>query len=1165
MGVVYIGYTTVRCTLGGRTIAPYQLVGGQSYTNPTSQNKTSVTLTAGADDPQTGTLLTQGSAGAWDRWISLNTGWKLYSGLLTDKTITVLPDPATANPGYITGISFVANFTQTINPAKTWSPASKNIIVHLLGDDPNLPEESGSDSSNFVSNGTDWNTFKNSAFTQLQVASGGLTRDWAAAYTSGAYLLNVSSATFSVVPIAGSGTVLAQKVYAWKLERDGVIGTTSLGSDKSVTIADFEEGDVVHLYLTTATSRNQRIKYDGFDVAGHVPANLKVYADGAATEYDVGSVWTASNPVDPYTVFLSPVAWKKQEMGVERSAIIDVGETIAEIRPLTNQDGTGTSVTTHIAESSIKNVLFKETIVDPGVDNLTVNIVIDAEPEVATNLSVSIEAYQLTKLLGTLTATGTIDYYVGAVPIDLIARVAYGGAYASDFTLRMKPTVVYPDVDVIGTDTARLEASVGTREITFYLTQFVDIGVLTEVSIHKKRDTSMSIPVATSTGPTTTSSVGNISVEMTSGQSAGSPIFVTCVAASGYSVQALYVVDPLDETIEFAYVPITEGRTPIYLNVPRDRVVDDGGIANIKVVLVVVADVIATPIVTYVTAGDNGKFMATLTNGTYGDFRVGDLITLNVSPVGALTGLAIGSPYFNGVEMTPIRTGVSVTLMATLSPVVTVGINPNIFKIPVYATFTPSTNPESEAAAIVRTEWRVDGVVVDNKLTITDTSKSPAVTTTYYRIGMTYTVATLLTSGGYTVISAQINLRLLEAGTAAYYEIAGLAPVVSSLTERTFSGILQGETQCIATFASGAASPYFSVAAFDYGSNKYIITGERPGVTTVAVLPAVFSDNQIDDEGVVGAWSWPGSGTPGSEYKDAAFLVRSEETPDPCLLLPQLTIRVSYTKGATLERWNAVTSQWVPYIQTGVTLASAFTYFRVCIGTPPTNLVSVKFKTAENTSGVAVPGGIVSVTSGTTYDTTFTIPTVRQLMSRVVMYAQFTPTTPQYIVKGWFVSTQDDVLGEPVYEFRASGAALSVVVPDTGLTLKPLVAIRESWKSSVKRLNASTTATDVGFWVSKLFRSQTPWRPLTAHVIVRPNIPVELGIIKDGKDAPTSLVDSDPAATVFIRVTSDAMRRLPPGQIQKSRFMRYMLSISAAGEISSVAIGSGATTMKGGH
>jgi hypothetical protein len=101
--------------------------------------------------------------------------------------------------------------------------------------------------------------------------------------------------------------------------------------------------------------------------------------------------------------------------------------------------------------------------------------------------------------------------------------------------------------------------------------------------------------------------------------------------------------------------------------------------------------------------------------------------------------------------------------------------------------------------------------------------------------------------------------------------------------------------------------------------------------------------------------------------------------------------------------------------------------------------------------------------------------------------------------------------------------------------------------------------------VSKLFRAQYPWKPLTAIVVARPtNTPVTLAVIKDGGDAPEQLDTGNPG-TVSITVTNDVMRRLPPGLIQKSRFVRYMVMATGQTSISSVAIGAGAETMKGGH
>ena len=142
---------------------------------------------------------------------------------------------------------------------------------------------------------------------------------------------------------------------------------------------------------------------------------------------------------------------------------------------------------------------------------------------------------------------------------------------------------------------------------------------------------------------------------------------------------------------------------------------------------------------------------------------------------------------------------------------------------------------------------------------------------------------------------------------------------------------------------------------------------------------------------------------------------------------------------------------------------------------------------------------------------------------------------------------------------------MSIGVPDTGLTLKPQVEIRQVAPLNVMVLNADPNLTDEGMWVSKLFRAQYPWKPLTANVVVRPSdAPVTLGVLKDGGDAPEEL-DTESPGTVAITVTGDGMRRLPPGQIQKTRFVRYMVSVSGVASVASVAIGSGAETMKGGH
>jgi len=128
------------------------------------------------------------------------------------------------------------------------------------------------------------------------------------------------------------------------------------------------------------------------------------------------------------------------------------------------------------------------------------------------------------------------------------------------------------------------------------------------------------------------------------------------------------------------------------------------------------------------------------------------------------------------------------------------------------------------------------------------------------------------------------------------------------------------------------------------------------------------------------------------------------------------------------------------------------------------------------------------------------------------------------------------------------------------------VAARQFATSTVMVMNADPNRTDEGMWVSKLFRAQFPWKPLTANVVARPgHSPVTLAVMKDGDGAAPTDIHPENSGTVTISVTGDGMRRLPPGQIQKTRFVRYMVVVSGEESISSVAIGSGAETMKGGH
>jgi hypothetical protein len=953
-----------------------------------------------------------------------------------DKSITF------TTVGYTAAI--IATFSKTDNPSQIWSPSQSNIVIHMLGDDPTGTENPGTDSTFFVTNSTQWNTFKSKAFTNLKVTST-LTRDWTTAYNSGAYLLNVASATFSITPVIGSGEILAQKVYAWKLERGGVIGA-SLGSENTVTLTGFTTTDVIHVYLTTATSPNPRIKYDGFDTTSGsiVPADQAVYADSDTTEWPVGKVWNAFSLVDSFTVFLSPKEWAAQSIGIARSVILDQGETREEEIVLTGDAGAGLYVTTGPGAYSVKNVKFKQIEVDPSVANLTANIIITADTDVIDNLSVSLTFTQLTKTLGTITESGTIGYYVGDVPIIITPTVNYGGEPPTNFVVRIVPAIVYPD-DYEGLQTYTLDASADTRAFTFYLTQVVPLGDLTQVSIYKRRDTSMGTVAATSSGPITIGVMGDVSVTMTNGQSSGDAIIIECVAGAGYTLASVYIVDAADDGIIFAAKVAVEGTNTIFPNIPYDRVVGEAGVANIKVIVSVEAEIVPTPLMLPMVEDDRNKFAAEVINTDgYLDFRVGDLVTLTAGPVGSITGLAIGNPTFNDVQMIANRPPDSRSISLT----VTLGQTSNVFRIPAYAEFTPSTNPVDAVGSITGTTWSSD-----NKLVISGV--------TYYRIGMTFTVTTALTwvSGiTYTVISAQINRRIVPSGSG-YSEIGTLLPVVASDVTRTFSGVLSGQTQCVITYAQGVTNPFFSVAAFDYGANAYITQGLRPTVITAGISTAVLSDDLTADEG--DTWDWASDpGTPGDSYKAATFLVRKVTSVGK---LPQISLRVSSTVTASLEVFNTATSTWMPYLPITATLSKAFTYFRVCIGDAPSDLVEVDFKEAVNTLGDAVPGGKFSMTSGADYDISFTNPGIQQVRSRGVLYVRFAPPSAQYVVTGWFVN---DLLKE-------SGSSLSVAVPDTGLILRPQLSLRSVYASAVMVLGGSADSGMTGYGSQSCFERRS--------------------------------------------------------------------------------------------
>lgn len=1168
-------YLYAVCQAGGQLIIPavdarikdtVQSTSIATRTLPNAYNPY-YTLVAKLYPTGSGTLTNQGKTATFNKWSNSSARVTLGSTTRDEGagTASITPTNVAAS---VSDDTILAEYTRVDNENLTWSPKNLNIVVHLINE-VNVEYHKSTDSG-VLTSPTSWQNFLSGQLSSFEVSSGAEKIIWKTGHTIGAYLKNLSTVTFTAVAATG------KKIDAWKLKAAGGtfydIGTTNaVVVDKGWprTIADavaspFETGDEIHLYISAATP-NPKVLYDGFDNSegSSVPDNLQVYESNAL--HDPGKFWTAASTGIAKTVQLSPKAWASQSLGIQRSVIVDAGEA-GEIRQeVDNTAGVVVDITSGTTDYTITNVKFKQVLTTPS-GTLSLKIKLDMQEATASKIGVVLTVKQLTTIIGTVSttldagsyigddATGyylvpvSIGYYVGDVSISITAEVTYGDtASPGNYAVSMA-ALVSNTTDVIGTDYSEFSAKEATRDITVAVTQIVNIGDLTDIAVYKTRTAGKGVEYATTTESSLDTSIGSIGVTMPAGSSATLPISVICEAVTGYTLKTLHVVLPTDDDVSFYAGPAPTSVKDIKLTIPRAY-----NNTDIKVILVVSAIIVRTPVTLPMTTDDDGKFSYSLLQNDgyinsesvftrYGDFRVGDSVTLTVGPA-VSTGSAIGSPTFNDSDTAVTRDGLGFSLTATLTWRSDLT---NVFKIPVYSTFTPSTLPTGESARIISTTWDVT-----DTLTISDVI--------YYRLGSKFTVLSHLTwvdgTITYTVVSASIQRRAIASGTAVYNEVATVFPVVVSDTTRSFSGTIQGETLCKLRYVVGASNPYFAIATYNYNTLSYVTQGVRPTIEITGISPALLSDNLISAE-----WEWPDTGTPDDDFTDVSTYVRNVTTSG---VLPQIKISVNSSVSAGLEIWSPVTSIWLPYLSRTATLLEAFTYFRAYTGVAPSNLVDVAFNNAVDIDGLAIAGGRVSLTYGASYDTSFNLPVITtpltpkiiKLESRNILYARLTPPSG-YLVVGWFVN---GVL-------EKSGASLSVAVPNAGISLQPQLKRRTTLSETIMVLDNDTDKRDEGIWVSKLFRSQQPWKPLTAHIVSRPdnNDAITLSVIKSIDDAPEAINTNDPA-TLSVVIRDDKMRRLPPGVIQKTRFVRYAVEINNSKEIASVAIGSGATTMKGGH
>lgn len=1084
-----------------------------SYTIATSNALTTFTAKVGPVAPSTGTLVTQGvGAGVWSSF---------FASLASSDVVTASPSLTATTVTFTvaagkTNVDIYAYFKRAATSSSVWSPADGNVIVVLLDRNGNVWRRSDV----YCTDATKWAEFAGVAFAgaAFTCAAGGVTRNWYPAtgtenYTKPAYLMNVASlvpsaAVLSMTP--GTGYTVKE----WRYELGASV--ISYGNGNSAEISDFAEGCKIYLVLTQQTS-NPSIVYDGFDDAFDIPLTQVVTV--AAEECDVGKVWTSPTAAK-LKIAISPKAWQTITFGQMRYVVVDGEETL-----LANEANTTAYVESKVDLYSLTHVVFKQVaITENGALTVTVNM--SAAAELA-GIEVEIRVGQgLTPLAVFDELGGEVGYFRSSTPLAVdINLINPEGVAAGDFVLRLVADG-NNTTDSVSDTRAILLATLETRALTVYIEDVTTLGAVTATKVNLARDTSAGAVIATSATSVVDSYAGSLSVSMPTGESAQSPITATCTAQAGYTVTSLYVYSE-DELTTYYSGPAVVGENLIYINTEAD----------VHIVLVLVADILSTPTICGLLSVDDGKFTASIDNPN-DDFRVGDVVTLHAAPLTGLTDVGIGAPLFNDQRIVPVRDGLSIAAEVSL------GIGSNVFKVPVYAVFATDTTSadDGEGTIVLTTSWEAEDTLTVDMVE-------------YRRLGYRYTVTAPLMSTSpdtYTVAAAKVLRRLLS-GSFAYNEVGFLEPVVVDETTREFSAILSGPTRLLAVYAVGTLTPYAAFAAYDYTLGAYITQGVRPQVTTSAVSPAVLSENVLADV------TWPtGTDIPSDGFVAAAFLVR--QVTSSALALPSLDIFISSERPARLEIWDAATDSWIPYGPSRVVLIGAFTFFRASTGDPPSDLVDVTFEQAVSAmtpSVVEVAGCVVYVTNGAQLDTTVPLVTggvVLSVKMHSVLHVWAVPISA-YEVTGWYIN---DVL-------IVAGASFSLTVSASAITLRPLLTIRAGAPITVMVLNGSTSTFDEGVWVSKLFRAQQPWRPLTAHVEATPaTSSVILGVLKGARDAPEVLDDGDPG-TVSINAVAGAARRLPPGQIQKSRFVRYMVMVSGVISVSSVAVCSGMDTLKKGH
>ena len=624
------------------------------------------------------------------------------------------------------------------------------------------------------------------------------------------------------------------------------------------------------------------------------------------------------------------------------------------------------------------------------------------------------------------------------------------------------------------------------------------------------------------------------------GQSVNSPLTVTVTPRAGYTPRLIACLDADDESVVTAQFPCEPGVTQ-YTVTPGFAAGQDGH--DVIVRLVVEADAAATPVVTGMTEADNGMFEASRVNATDPSdmgFRVGDTLRLTVQP--------------------PLRDGL------VMQNVIVCGIRHNGTVVSIAPDVTVVANIEigTDAQNVIYVAMAARAVLLVQKVDGSPVSPPPSPPPvmevsgqsftvggqTYYRLGETVALAVPMQSGASTAISVTHQTQTDAAGA-----VFGLVRMWFLDATGALSLTLLGNDRFVVAYADGLPNPYACVAVYSYDTGAYV-TSNIPQVGVEAVGLAELGGN----EAVFAPRPPPPlvNPPPDDGFWEAAAVIRKEVTG---MLLPSVRLSISAAGVAyALEVWDEPVGAWVPF--TGANRQAVLAvngYFRFARGIPPGNRVTVFVRRAvwEETDAELhhdIQPRVSLLTS--THDSIGTpeLSAAAVKGSPVSLYA--------YPVRGAVFSGWRD--GEGAWVARTAAAQVRAGQRDTSFT--PVYAVAGSGASdAVMVLGGDRQRTAEGLWVSREFRAQWPWGPSAAVVVREDYGGMCQLLVVGGQRAKTDRGILDEVdGTAEISVDGPGMRRLPPAPVQRDRFHRVALLVTG-GAVSSVAVASGAETLKGGH